>query len=128
MNDRRVRVRGYASNENAHVLQLGMPTLTPVTRGQLLGSTWSGHCLLIDIDTAIAESQPSVARGHVGHTLRTRSRRVSGRRVRSRDYRRMDRHLATGRRKCATDREPLQRVQRFGAARATLWRWLPVVI
>jgi hypothetical protein len=68
--DRQVRVCGY-TGDDTHVLQLGMPALTAAPPGQVLASTWSGHCLLIDVETAIAESQPPVATGHVGHTLRS---------------------------------------------------------
>jgi hypothetical protein len=69
--DRSIRVRGTPNEAATHTLHFGFPSIAPVSASQLLASTWSGHCLLIDVDTALADSQPSVASGYAGHTLRS---------------------------------------------------------
>lgn len=42
-------------------LQIGYPALAPLSRERVLVSTWSGRCLIIDVDTGLTEVQPMVA-------------------------------------------------------------------
>lgn len=69
--DRTIRVRGTPNEVATHTLQLGVPFIAAVSASQLLASTWMGHCLLIDVATALADSQPAVASRYAGHTLRS---------------------------------------------------------